>query len=58
MTTKPAIRKASHNPGFRSKRRPCGKCGREFDTTVKRRYHCRVCRLAIHRSDQPDEELC
>ena len=25
---------------FRSKRRPCGKCGREFRTSPKWRYHC------------------
>ena len=58
MTTKTTIRKAYRRPGFRSKRRPCGKCGRDFDTTRKRCYHCAKCREAIRRSDQPDEELC
>ena len=58
MTIETTIRKAYQSPGFRSKRRPCGKCGRVFSTTIERRYHCAKCREAIHRSNQPDEGLC
>ena len=43
---------------FKSKMRPCGKCGREFKTTPTRRYHCARCRSKIREQNLSETELC
>ena len=43
----------SADPHFVARRRPCGKCGREFKTTAARRYFCGRCREMT--KDRPPE---
>ena len=33
----------SADPLFVAKHRKCGRCGRGFTTSAKRRYHCQLC---------------
>ena len=36
----------SADPFFRARRRPCGYCGNEFETSPRWRYFCPNCRQA------------
>ena len=33
----------SADPHFVAKHRKCGRCGRGFTTSARRRYHCQLC---------------